>query len=99
MCKAAHQIHISVSSTCKVEDKHGLVQGGNNLVTETTELLNSSLADISNFQQLHSMHYRMIVQAKEINHDEYEEIVDSCKNDIESRGDEPLLDDDTTSQR
>ena len=41
----------------------------------------------------------MIVQAKEINHDEYEEIVDSCKNDIESRGDEPLLDDDTTSQR
>jgi hypothetical protein len=45
------------------------------------------------------MHYRMIVHAKEINHDEYEEIVDSCKNNIESRGDAPLLDDDTTSQK
>lgn len=97
MCKAAHQIHIWVPSTCKVEDKHGLIQEAR--VTETTKILNNSLADLSNFQQLHSMHYRMIVQAKEINHDEHEEIVDSCENDIESRGDEPLLDDDTTSQR
>lgn len=84
-----------VPSTCKVHDKHGLLQEA--IVTERTNILNNSLAD--HFQRLHSMHYRMIVHAKERNHDEYEEIVDSCKNNIESRGDAPLLDDDKTSQK
>jgi hypothetical protein len=75
MCKAAHQIHIWVPSTCKVQDKHGLIQEA--IVTQRTKILNNSLAD--HFQQLHSMHYRMIVHAKEINHDEYEEIVEQLQ--------------------